>query len=273
MQVRIADDLRLRIERGELAPGDSLPTIHQLARTWECSLNPVRVAFDLLKTQGLITGGRGKPAVVRTPPRQVVRSSLRHQEEKDLVLAPLAERAAVGTAELESKTTIRDLRFRTVYDVVPATAAVAGALEISEGAEVLRRAWEHLNPASGVREAWSVSHIPADYIRDNPRLFDPGCEPWPGGTQHQLSTVGIEVMRIIDEVTSHMPSTPEAQLWDLPPGVPMLRCRRVSVDQHGRRVEISDAEYPADRTRLDFVTPLTAWPSRPDPGPEHDDTG
>lgn len=65
-----------------------------------------------------------------------------------------------------------------------------------------------------------------------------------------------------------------AQLWDLPPGVPMLRCRHISVDQHGRRVEISDAEYPAERTRLDFVTPLTAWP-RPASGhgPEHDDAG
>jgi GntR family transcriptional regulator len=273
LQLRIADDLRLRIERRDLAPGDSLPTIHQLARTWECSLNPVRVAFDLLKTQGLITGGRGKPAVVRTPPRQVVRSSLRHQQEKDLVLAPLAERAQVGTAEIESKTTIRDLRFRTVYDVVPATDAVAAALGIADGAEVLRRAWEHLNPAGGVREAWSVSHIPADYIRDNPRLFDSGSEPWPGGTQHQLSTVGIEVMQVIDEVSAHMPSTADAALWDLPPGVPMLRCRRISVDQYGRRVEISDAEYPADRTRLDFVTPLTAWPSQPAPSSGHDDAG
>lgn len=66
-------------------------------------------------------------------------------------------------------------------------------------------------------------------------------------------------MKIIDQVTAHMPSTVVAQLWDLNPGVLMLRCRRISIDQHGRRVEISDAEYPADRTRLDFITPLTPW--------------
>jgi GntR family transcriptional regulator len=143
--------------------------------------------------------------------------------------------------------------------VVPASDDVAGALRIERGAEVLRREWEHIDPATQRREAWSVSHIPKGYVEGNPALFDPDNEPWPGGTQHQLSTVGIELMEIIDEVTAHMPTTADAQLWDLPPGVPMLRCRRISIDQHGRRVEISDAEYPADRTRLDFITPLRPW--------------
>ncbi|MDQ2706578.1 MAG: GntR family transcriptional regulator [Actinomycetota bacterium] len=260
LQVRIADELRIKIERGELAPGDSLPPMHELARQWSCSLNPVRSAIDLLKQQGLITGGRGKASIVRTPPRPVVRSSVRHQEEKAFVLRPETERALVGTAEIESKVKIEDLRFRSDYQVVPANRDVAAALEIDEGDEVLRRAWEHVDPDSGRREAWSVSHIPASYVKDNPALFDPANEPWPGGTQHQLSTVGIEIMTIIDEVTAHMPTTADARLWELEPGVPMLRCRRISVDQHARRVEISDAEYPADRTRLDFVTPLEPWP-------------
>lgn len=259
LQVRIADDLRIKIERGELRPGDSLPTLHELAKQWNCSLNPVRAAIELLKQQGLITGGRGKAPVVRTPPRQVVRSSLRHQEEKDFVLRAEEERAQTGTAEIESKVSINDLRFRSTYDVTPATPDVAAALQIKPGALVLRRAWEHVDPETGRREAWSVSHIPEGYVRENPALFDPNNEPWPGGTQHQLSTVGIELMEIIDEVTAHMPSTADAQMWDLPPGIPMLRCRRISIDQHGRRVEISDAEYPADRTRLDFFTPLRPW--------------
>jgi len=146
-----------------------------------------------------------------------------------------------------------------VNDVVLADADVGAALEIETGDRVLRRAWELTDPRTGRREAWSVSHIPEAYVRANPALFDPANEPWPGGTQHQLSTVGIEIMTIIDEVTAHRPTTADAQLWDLHPGVPMLHCRRISIDQHRRRVEISDAEYPADRTRLDFVTPLTPW--------------
>ncbi|MGH3708790.1 MAG: GntR family transcriptional regulator [Pseudonocardiaceae bacterium] len=259
LQIRIADDLRLKIKHGELKPGDSLPTLQELAQQWACSLNPVRSAIDLLKQQGLITGGRGKAPVVRIPPRQVIRSSARHQQEKDMVRKPEEERARLGTAEIESKTEIDDLIFRPTYDVVPAGADVGAVLEIGEGTRVLRRVWELVDPVTGRREAWSVSHIPETYVRDNPALSDPANEPWAGGTQHQLSTVGIEIMTIIDQVTAHMPSTAVAQLWDLNPGVPMLRCRRISIDQHGRRVEISDAEYPADRTRLDFITPLTPW--------------
>lgn len=259
LQVRIADDLRLKIQRGELQPGDSLPTLQELADTWSCSLNPVRTAIDLLKQQGLITGGRGKAPTVRIPPRQVVRSSARHQDEKNMVLRPETERAKVGTAEVESQVDLAELRFVPTYGVVPADSDVAVALEVNEGTDVLRREWEMIDPRTARRENWSVSHIPASYVEANPALFDPANEPWPGGTQHQLSTVGIEIMTVIDEVTAHMPTTADAQLWELEPGVPMLRCRRISIDQNGRRVEISDAEYPADRTRLDFITHLRPW--------------
>lgn len=80
---------------------------------------------------------------------------------------------------------------------------------------------------------------------------------------HQLSTVGIEIMRIVDEVTARMPTSAEAQAWDMPSGIPLLICRRISFDTDGRTIEISDAEYPADRTELRFITPLKAWPMPP----------
>jgi GntR family transcriptional regulator len=105
-----------------------------------------------------------------------------------------------------------------------------------------------------------VSHIPLALVEGNPALLDPDREPWPGGTQHQLSTVGIEIMRIVDEVTARMPTTVEVQLWGLPDGVPLIFCRRISIDADGCVVEISDANYPADRTELHFITPLKPWP-------------
>ncbi|MGH3811568.1 MAG: GntR family transcriptional regulator [Pseudonocardiaceae bacterium] len=259
LQVRIADDLRMRIERRELRPGDSLPTLQELGQQWGCSLNPVRAAITLLKQQGLITGGRGKAPVVRVPPRQVVRSSERHQEEKDLVLAPEEVRGKIGTAETEMKVDVAQLEVRSDYTVVPADEEAARPLGVKPGTPVLRRIWEHVDPATGRREARSVSHIPKSLVESNPALFDPNNEPWPGGTQHQLYTVGIEIIRIVDEVTATMPTTAVAQRWELESGVPMLLCRRISIDAHDRVVEISDAEYPADRTMLSFTTPLKPW--------------
>lgn len=78
---------------------------------------------------------------------------------------------------------------------------------------------------------------------------------------HQLSTVGIEIMRIVDQVTARMPTSDEARAWGMPSGVPLLICRRISFDADGSIVEISDAEYPADRTELRFITPLKPWPA------------
>jgi GntR family transcriptional regulator len=96
------------------------------------------------------------------------------------------------------------------------------------------------------------------------RLLDEKNEPWPGGTLHQLSTVGIEIMRVVDEVTARMPTNAEAQAWDMPSGVPLLVCRRISFDANDRLIEVSDAEYPADRTELRFITPLKPWPAPPE---------
>ena len=66
-------------------------------------------------------------------------------------------------------------------------------------------------------------------------------------------------MQVLEQVTARMPSSAEAQAWDLPPGIPLLICRRISSDAGGRVIEVSDAEYPADRTELRFFTPLEPW--------------
>jgi hypothetical protein len=41
-------------------------------------------------------------------------------------------------------------------------------------------------------------------------------------------------------------------------------CRRISFDTDNRTIEISDAEYPADRTELRFITPLKPWTKLPE---------
>ncbi|GAA4837634.1 GntR family transcriptional regulator [Saccharopolyspora rosea] len=259
MQLRIADDIRMQIERGELAPGNPLPTLHELADRWGCSLSSARSAISLLKQQGLITGGRGKAPVVRTQPRQVVRSSDRHQAEKDLVLASEDERRQNGVAENDLGVPLDDLNFKTTHDVIKADADLAEGFNIEQGADVLRRVFEHADPKSGHRESWSVSYIPYDLVNAKPEVFESN-KPHPGGTQHQLyEAAGIELARIDDVVTAAMPTTAAAQLWGMDPGIPMIHVRRISIDTQGRTVEISDADFPADRTKLHFSTPLTLW--------------
>ncbi|MFB9178819.1 GntR family transcriptional regulator [Dactylosporangium sucinum] len=263
ISLRIADDIRMQIERGDLTPGDSLPTLADLCERWNCSMSAARGAVNLLKAQGLITAGRGKAPTVRIPPRKVVRSSERHQVEKDLALLSEAERASLGEAETNLNMSIADQQFSSRYDVVPAGTELARVFGIEPTDNVLRRRYDAVDRRTGLYLSYSVAYIPAALIASNPALFDENNEPWPGGTQHQLSTVGVEIMSMVDEVTARMPTTVEVQMWGLPDGVPLIFCRRISLDATGRVVEVSDADYPADRTELHFVTPLKPWPRKP----------
>src|SRR4051794_29712471 len=201
ISLRIADDIRMQIEREELTAGDSLPTLAELCQRWDCSMSAARGAIDLLKAQGLISAGRGKAPTVRIPPRKVVRSSERHQVEKDLALLSEAERASLGEAETNLNMSIADQQFSSQYDVVPAGADLASVFDIDPGDEVLRRRYKAVDRKSGIYLSYSVAYIPTGLIASNPALFDENNEPWPGGTQHQLSTVGIEIMSMVDEVT------------------------------------------------------------------------
>lgn len=257
VHLQIADDIRLRIERGELAPGDALPTLADLSARWHCSETSARSAITLLKHMGLIRVGRGRPPVVRTPPRRVVRDSSRHQIEKDLALHPEAERGAVGTAEMDMGVPLAALQFSATFSVISMRSDLAEVF--GSTGDLLQRVYELTDPASGHRQSWSVSWIPITLIEANPDLMDESTEPWPGGTQHQLSTVGIEIMEVVDEVTAMMPTTAEAKIWGLDDGVPFLRVRRLSCTAAGQVVEISEGDYCADRTTLRFTTPLTKW--------------
>ena len=165
----------------------------------------------------------------------------------------------MGEAETNLGMSINDQVFTSKYDTIAADVEMAKVFGITAGESLLRRRYESLSVRTGRLLSSSVSYMPVSLIEANPALMDENNEPWPGGTMHQLSTVGIEIASIVDEVTGRMPTTVEAQRWGLPDGVPLLLCRRISLDADSRTIEVSDADYPADRTELRFVTPLKPW--------------
>jgi DNA-binding GntR family transcriptional regulator len=86
-QRRLAEDIaahfREQIESGELAPGDRLPTIRDIAEQWSVARETANKAIDSLRLAGLVvTGGRGGTSVaqrdaavalaVQTPPGTAV---------------------------------------------------------------------------------------------------------------------------------------------------------------------------------------------------------
>lgn len=257
---QIADAIRARIASGELAPGDSIPTIDELAQQWRCSPGVARSALAVLRGEGLITAGRGKPAAVREPPRRIRFPYSFGQQQKDVVLRPEAERATAGAIELTAGIPISETDPSYRYSTVTAGPELAAEFDVPDDTKLSRRDYEMTDKRTGYRLALSTSYIPKALIESNPDLLDEKNEPWPGGHQHQLYTVGIELDRIVRTVVAIEPTPGTRQRWGMESGVPLLLVRSRSIDVNDRVAELSDATYPADRTELEFTEQLTRWP-------------
>jgi DNA-binding GntR family transcriptional regulator len=62
--LRIAADLRERIEAGEFRPGDALPSIARISQEYECAKTTAAKALGVLKREGLARGIRGWGTIV-----------------------------------------------------------------------------------------------------------------------------------------------------------------------------------------------------------------
>lgn len=259
---RIADDLRARIAHGELAPGADLPTVATLAAQWGVAAPTVKAGLAMLVREGLTVSSRGRAHRVRVPPLTSIRSNRRYEEEARLVAEPQEVRAQRGVAELDAGVSIESFAESTArYEVITPPADVAQDLALPPDAKVLRREYVRRH-AEGAGATRSTSYLPYEIVEGNPALLDERNEPWPGGTLHQLATVGVEVARIEDRITASLPTPAETEEQDIPPGVPVMRIRKISYDTTGRPVEVADVPAPADRMRLVYDTALPSYSQR-----------
>ncbi|MGY4966762.1 GntR family transcriptional regulator [Streptomyces sp. 900105245] len=256
---RIADALVAQIQSGTLRPGDQVPTTAALAEQYGVNKNTASRALVALKGAGVLSGLAGGYTWVRVPPQHKKRSNERYHVEKASVLLPASERSSAGVSESDSGIPLDALHEdRAEYSVIEAPDDVREALGLPTGASVLRRIYtrQHAKRAGVDR---STSYLPFDVISGNPDLLDSTKEPWPGGTMHQLHTIGVELDKIVDHVTCDMPTPEEIRDFDIPPQVPVVRIRKISYSTEGDPVELMDIPIPADRIELIYTTRLERW--------------
>jgi GntR family transcriptional regulator len=63
---QVRAEIREAIARGDVQPGESLPTVRQLASDLGINLNTVARAYRLLEADGLVTTIRGRGTIVRS---------------------------------------------------------------------------------------------------------------------------------------------------------------------------------------------------------------
>lgn len=245
LQVRIADDLRAKIELGELAPGAQIPTYEELARQYMCSLGAVRKAVDLLKQQGLLISEQGRGVFVRR--RAVAR---RHGMERysrsvwaggDSILVAEAAKQGHDASQL-----IRYL------GTVPAPAPVAERLGVETGDDVfVRRRTTYIE---GRANQLADSYYPLAVIKAVPAIAEE--DTGPGGGFARLEEAGIRLDRIREEIAVRMPTGPEIGVLRLPEGTPVAELVRTVHDAKGLAVEVMVAVIAGDMTSFDYEFPV-----------------
>ena len=92
LSAQVADELRARIERGEYAPGDKLPTEPVLIEQFGYSRTVIREAIAALRADRLLESRQGAGVFVLDPPEP---------SELTLLLAPASDRISDIIEELE----------------------------------------------------------------------------------------------------------------------------------------------------------------------------
>jgi GntR family transcriptional regulator len=261
---RVAQQLKDDIRSGKYAEGTQLPAETVLADQLRVSLPTFRRGLDVLRAEGLIVSVHGIGTFVRKPRQPVRRTPERYQWEKDRVHLSEAERLQTGATEKDTGLTFSDLEFSVSYDDnVIADEQIAEDFDIPVGTRMLRRNYATKSRHEDAPVSQVTSYLVYDVASQNPDLLDSSREPWPGGTQHQLSTIGIEVASITDAITTRPPTGDESEALGISPqGVSVFRLRKTSVDTTGRVVEVSYVILPGDRTEFVYVTHLSPWGSK-----------
>jgi len=234
---QIADNLREQINVGTLRPGDQLPTEPQLATAYGASRSTIRLAVGMLTTNGLVETRQGMGTFVRQPAAPVAVVLTRAEdwqagEHSDAALQPAGDH------------THRPMTARFLAETANASAEVAAALGIAEGARVVvRRSQLRLD-----EEPWSLvaSYYPMDIAGDTP-LEQAGSITQ--SASWVLAELGHRPAGYRDDIYARMPDPIEAEFFQLATGIPLTVVSRTVYDA-SRPIRLTRYVYRADQVRL-----------------------
>lgn len=244
MYRQIAEDLRSKIEAGELARGTQLPTEIELRDQYNASRNTVRDAIKWLITRGLVETRPGQGTFVVEKITPFV-STLTGDPE-----------TGFGGGEddiydLEVKATRREptasaprVEIQQVNDVT------APELQLGLGSTVVSRHQRRF--IDGTPWSLQTSFYPMRYVVDGAaRLTDP-TDISQGTVSYLRETLGIDQAGWRDMIVVRAPNLVETAFFKLPDDgrVPVVETRRTTFDSRGMPVRLTVSVYPADRNQF-----------------------
>lgn len=239
----ISAALRSRIESGEVAPGDKLPSERFLMNKYNVARNTARDGIRMLVDEGLVEAQPGRGYYVRGTPRLMRWGAERYGRalRKRTGLSPYrAEAAAQGRVPRVDCVSIT---------IEPAPAEICDRLGLPSGSEVVRR--ENWYYADDQPVQVGVTYIPVSIAVGTPMAS--AANMGPGSLYARLEEQGYVVHKTREEVSARAANPDEKAELEVPPGVPVLDLTHTSLDERGRPFEVTHFVMRADQAGVDYL--------------------
>lgn len=265
MYRQIAEDLRHRIQSGELPAGAQLPTELELRERYQASRNTIRDAIRWLIQRGLVASqaGRGTFVVDKIQPFVVTLSA--------------DPKTGFGGGEGVVYVTEAMTQGRTPVSSEPrveiqrASAEIARYLEIDKDEQVVSRHQQrHIDG-----RPWSLqtSLYPMSLVQKGATELILAADIKPGVVAYLHEKLGLEQAGYRDVITVRTPDEVENAFFRLAATgtLSVLHTTRTAYDQHGMPFRVTITAFPGDRNQLAFnvgrVPPRVAAPATGADGP------
>jgi GntR family transcriptional regulator len=241
LYLRVAEELRARIESGELPPGTRLPSVAELIQQYGGSNSVATQAYKLLVGDGLVVSRHGAGHYVRgtDTPELLVRRHRKRSEDSPFAQGA-AEQGSVGTWRHESTTE-------------QASETVAARLGITAGDAVMHTSYVYLADDLPVQlaESWEPLALTGQSL-----VALPEVGPYAGvGVAARMRVLSIDVGDPVERVRARMATRAEAQGLGMTPPGPVMFIERTYYDQAtGRAVETADVVMRGDRWVAEYGT-------------------
>lgn len=241
---RIADDLRRRIESGELTPGDQLSTELELREHYDASRNTVRDAIKSLITRGLVETRPGQGTFVTETIVPFVTT-----------LTGDAETASGGEGNTYSQEV--EATLRVPRDTEPEVGIrapnleIASDLQIGQSDQVVSR--HQRRSIDGTAWSLQTSFYPMRFVTEGGalRLLE-ATNIAEGTVEYLRGALGLKQAGYRDKVIVRTPDHNETTFFRLPEDgrVPVIEIRRIAFDDQGTPMRLTVSVYPADRNQF-----------------------
>lgn len=215
---QIADLVRERIDAGDFAAGDRLPSEAALMRRFEVTRTTVRRALNVLAVEGRIRTERGVGAFVK----EVVRADAFVRQPYDRLARDHYHDEGVSPIYIDAAT--RGLQASDVHQdrvrlaEVAAPTAVARRLGLEVGAPVFRRS--RRIRMGGLPTQLTDTYHPLDVVADVETLREEHTGP--GGTHAVIERAGHRLTHFVEHLSVRMPDPREVRRLRLDDGVPVV---------------------------------------------------